>query len=116
MATQMNLTDFQDENFNSSEFVNNLIDKALSDISFVSLEKCDLSHLNKTIEIALRNLESLKDEISVEMETLNLEKELNHVSIEKDQDKLLKEMEAIRKEFNSLEQKLIRFSDKSITL
>jgi Exocyst complex component Sec10. len=112
----MNLTDFQDENFNSSEFVNNLIDKALSDISFVSLEKCDLSHLNKTIEIALRNLESLKDEISVEMETLNLEKELNHVSIEKDQDKLLKEMEAIRKEFNSLEQKLIRFSDKSITL
>mmetsp|Transcript_305 Transcript_305/g.281 ORF Transcript_305/g.281 Transcript_305/m.281 type:complete len:80 (-) Transcript_305:33-272(-) len=71
------LQDFQKEDFNSSDFANDYLDKCLAQIDFSALEKCDLSEVNKQIDRTLKNLDGLKEEITLEVETLNLEKELN---------------------------------------
>jgi hypothetical protein len=116
MSSTFTLSDFQEENFNAQDTANLLIDKILHDENFSAIEKFNLGDINKKIEAALKNLDYLKEEIIADMENINLENELNHSSLENEQSKMIQDLDLIKREFDSLEVKLIKFSDKSINL
>lgn len=110
------LSSFHDENFSKMNFINKFVDKALKEIDFSSLEACNFESMNRVIESSMKKLEMLQEEIITEMETIQLENELNHSSLESEQSKLVKDMDKIKKEFENLENKIIKFSDRSINL
>jgi len=117
MTTNLGIKDFQDEKFNSSDFVNNFIEKTLTHtVDFSSLEKCNLADLNKVLESTLKNLKKIKDEINHEMEGMKLDRELNHASLERNQDRLADDMSIMKVEFENLEKKIVKFADKSINI
>ncbi len=116
-ADSKNIKLFQDEKFSSSDFVNNLIEKMLSnDVDFTSLEKCNLSDLNKVLESTLKELKNLKEEVNHEMEGIKLDREVNHSSLERNQEKLAGDMIEMKNEFESLEKTIAKFTDKSIVI
>ena len=117
MKTNFALKDFQDEKFSSADFVNNLLEKAITTtVDFSSLETCNLADLNRDIENVLKSLKVLQVEINHEMEGIKLEKELNHSSLERNQNKLANEMATMKGEFEGLEKKITRIAEKSITI
>ena len=117
MESNFKIKDFQDEKFNPSEFVNVFIEKALTNtVDFSSLEKCNLSELNKALENTLKSLKKLKEDINHEMDGIKLDRELNHASLERNQDKLANDMTIMKGEFESLEKTILKFADKSIVI
>lgn len=117
MQTNFTLRDFQDEKFSSADFVNNILEKAISsNVDFSSLEACNLADLNRSIENALKSLKALQLEINQEMEGIKLEKELNHSSLERSQTKLANEMTTMKGEFEGLEKKITKIAEKSLAI
>lgn len=117
MQSNFSLTDFEDEKFNPSDFVNSFIEKSLtSTVDFSSLDKCNLADLNKVIEGALKSLKSLKEDINLGLNSIKSEKELLHTAVERNQDKLAADMTVMKDEFANLETKILKFAEKSITI